>query len=373
MFLERKNSEDRHLELRVSQHLLDRAYEKAVAIFADSDLTPPRVRSHLSIELNGGKFVLDIKRDVVPGIAFALSYFGDSFPATLIQKLRNKPQTQDTLFELLCLGFFAGHNKVVYEPKLTDGKVPDLLVELDGGPPIFVECKSHRFAEAPYFEAFNGVSSQVCQAFTAQLITKAGEQERLRLEVYLKARPSSKEIEAVRKAIPTLTLEQIHREHMLSPSVSLIAVPRSQPLRSGFSLMSGRQVASVEPTKLTMEESSVLVYSWPGLDRQRRKLQRALLKDARLQLRNIPAGSFGMICIQTVSAKRFLPDLHELIDQGQFSRIPIIWLGPSLMPCTESKIVFRDEAGHLLEKLLPSKVRRGQASEQRETAQAGLL
>jgi hypothetical protein len=91
------------------------------------------------------------------------------------------------------------------------------------------------------------------------------------------------------------------------------------------------------------------------LDRQRRKLQRALLKDARLQLRNIPAGSFGMICIQTVSAKRFLVDIHELIDQDQFSRIPIVWVNPSLVPGTTSRIVFRDGAGDLMDKLLPSR------------------
>lgn len=298
--------------------------------------------------------MLDIKRDVVPPIAFALRYFGDTLPTQLIQKLRNRPQTQDTLFELLCLGFFAERNKVVYEPKLADGKVPDLLVELDGGPPLYVECKSHRFVEAPYWEAFMAVSSQLCEAFTAQPITKAGEEERLRLELNLKARPSSKEIEAVRKAIPMLALEQVRVEHPLSPKVSVMAVPRSQALRSGFSLTSGWQMIGTEPTRITQEDNYVLAYSWPRLDRKRRKLQRALLRDARLQLRNIPIGSFGMICIQTVSAKRFLPDVHELIDQDQFSRIPLVWLNPSLVPGTESKIVFRDGAGDLMDKLVPA-------------------
>jgi hypothetical protein len=339
----------RHIEIQIGQDLLDRAYDKAVSIFSDSELTPPGIPSYLSIELNGGKLVLDIKRDVVPPIAFALRYFGDKFPELLVQKLRNKPQTTDTLFELLCLGLFANNHEVVYEPKLADGKVPDLMVELDGGPSVYVECKSHRLVDAPYLQAFMAISSQVCDAFTNQPITKDGQQAGLRLEVYLKARPSSGEIEEFRKAIPALRPESVQAESFVTPNIAVMSVAQSQPPRSGASLRNGRQVIGTEPTKA---DCYVLTYSWPGLDKQRRKLQRALLKDARVQLQGIPAGSLGMICIQTVSAKRFLPDLHKLIDQDQFSRMPIVWLNPSLARGTESKIVFRNEAGHLVDRLL---------------------
>ena len=79
--------------------------------------------------------------------------------------------------------------------------------------------------------------------------------------------------------------------------------------------------------------------------------QRKLLGKARLKLREIPAGTVGMICIQTVSASAFLSDIHDLIDQAQFSRIPIVWLNPSLRPGTNSKIVFRDEARELVDRL----------------------
>lgn len=61
-----------------------------------------------------------------------------------------------------------------------------------------------------------------------------------------------------------------------------------------------------------------------------------------------------MICIQTVSAKMFLADIQELIDQDQFSRIPIVWLNPSLVRGTNSKIVFRDGAGHFVDALFPT-------------------
>jgi len=197
------------------------------------------------------------------------------------------------------------------------------------------------------------VSSQVCDAFTGQPITKAGEQEHSRLEVYLKARPSSREIEQFKKAIPALTMDCVRTEYSVTANIAVTAVPQAQPLRSGGSLWNGRQIVGTESTRIELRDSHVLAYSWPGLDVQRRKLQRALLRDARIQLRNIPAGSLGMICIQTVSTKRFLPDVHELIDQDHFSQVPIVWLNSSRVWGTESKIVFRDGAGHLVERLFP--------------------
>ena len=173
------------------------------------------------------------------------------------------------------------------------------------------------------------------------------------MEVYLKARPSSREIEQFRKAIPALTMDRVRVECPVTPNIAVMAVPQAQPLRSGASLWNGWQIVGTEPTRIALPDSRVLAYSWPGLDVQRRKLQRALLRDARIQLRNIPAGSLGMICIQTVSAKRFLPDVHALIDQDQFSQVPIIWLKSSRVLGTESKIVFRDGVGHLVERLFP--------------------
>lgn len=347
-----QNPQNRHLEIQVSEELLERAYKKAVSIFSDWDFTQAGVNSYLNIEINRKRRVFDIRRDVAPPIAFALRHFGDSFPMPLIHKLRNKPQMPDTLFELLCLGIFASKHKVIYEPKLVDGKVPDLLVMLDGGMNIYVECKSHRFADAPYFETFMAVSSEVCEAFTNQLIAKAGEQNGLRFELYLKSRPSCGEIEEFKRAIPSLTVDRVRAECLVTTNIAVMAVPRLEPLRADASLRCGRQVIGVEPTRVALEDTYVLAYSWPGLDKKRRKLQRAMLTDARVQLRNIPPNSIGMICIQTVSAREFLPDVHTVIDGDQFSQIPIVWLNPSLVPGTESKIIFRDGARLLVDILL---------------------
>jgi hypothetical protein len=96
-----------HLEIQMDEEVLERAYVQAVSLFSDWDLTPPGVHTHLGFEVHGLEHVLDIKHGVVPPIAFALRHFGEHLPAPLVQKLRNKPQLEDTLFELLCLGMFA--------------------------------------------------------------------------------------------------------------------------------------------------------------------------------------------------------------------------------------------------------------------------
>ncbi|MBN9693619.1 MAG: hypothetical protein J0M24_25515 [Verrucomicrobia bacterium] len=342
------------VEIHVSQALLDNAHEKVLSIFSDWEFTPAQVHSHLEVGLNRGNMVLDVAQDVVPPIAFALSYFGHTLPQGLIQKLRNKPQTPDTLFELLCMGILAHNHKVVYEPRLGDGKVPDFMVELEGGPPIYVECKSHRFADAPYAQTFQTISSEVFDSFTNQPITEACQQERRRLEVHLRARPNSQELDELKKAARTLGLEDFRTECSVTPNIALVSVPQSQPVRASASIMSGRHKVGTEWTRFALEKCHLLTYSWPGLDRQRRRLQRELLKTARLQLRGIPAGSYGMIGIQTVSAKRFLPDLHELIDQNEFNRVPLVWLNPSLSPGTDSRIVYRDGSRNLVDRLFLS-------------------
>jgi hypothetical protein len=116
-------------------------------------------------------------------------------------------------------------------------------------------------------------------------------------------------------------------------------------------MSNGLMNVGTERTEASLANTHIVAYSWPALDKQRRSAQRALLREARLKLRGIPAGSFGMICIETVSARRFLPDIHMLIDQEQFRRIPVVWLNPSVRPGSGSRIVFRDEARQLVDGL----------------------
>jgi len=344
-------AEHRHLDVLVEQALLDRARERAVSIFPVWHWMPPGGTQYLSRELKGENPVLDVARDVVPSLAFAERHFGDPLPDALVKKLQNKSQTEDTLFELLCLGLLSARHKVVYEPQIGSGKVPDLLIEPVDGPPVYVECKSHHMLETKYWQAFQSISSRVCQTLGDEPLVKAAWADGLRTEVYLKGRPSDGEITSLKSALASLHLQTLKTGSNLSSKAGIKAVPRTQRILPGVSLHGGVITVGTEWTEVSHATMQIAVHCWPKLGKQRRATQRALLREARLKLREIPEGAVGMICIQTVSSSDFLPEIHELIDQAQFSRIPIIWLNPSLRSGSNSKIVFRDEARQLVDRL----------------------
>src|SRR6266404_7277008 len=190
-----------HSAIQIDQAAWECAYQEALSIFADCDIRPPGVNSHVSIKICGDHNVgLDIRRDIVPPLAFAQRYFGGTLPDVVIKKLRNWTQTQDTLFELLCLGVFSQRHKVTYEPKIISGKVLDLLVEPTNAPPVYVECKSQHFSEAKYFHSFQEVSARISSLFDGLPVTTAAMTEGLRIEVSLNTRPSDREIEGLRRS-----------------------------------------------------------------------------------------------------------------------------------------------------------------------------
>ena len=53
---------------------------------------------------------------------------------------------------------------------------------------------------------------------------------------------------------------------------------------------------------LSHQNMHVVAYAWQGLGSQCRRSQRALLSDARRQLRDIPPGTLGLICVQADQA-----------------------------------------------------------------------
>lgn len=322
-----------------------------MSLFYDWDLTSAGNNTYLSILSNNLNKFLDVRQQIVPPLAFALKYFGGELPESLVHKLKNKPQTLDTLFELTCLGIFMEHHNVVYEPILADGRKPDLLLKLNGGPPMYVECKSHHFQDAPYWESFFSVSADIHKMITNEPIVAESMNGDLRLEVHLNARPTNDEIEIFRNKLSNLTLKEVRVDMPITPNITITAAPKTQALRYGSSMWNCFQSIGTKPQKLSVNNDYAIVYAWPGLERQRRKLQRAILKDARLQLRGIPAGSLGMICIETVSATPFLPDLHKLIDQDEFSQIPIICLNPTILPGVKTKIVFRNGTEDIVRKV----------------------
>jgi hypothetical protein len=106
-----------------------------------------------------------------------------------------------------------------------------------------------------------------------------------------------------------------------------------------------------QATKLSMENMHLVAYSWPSLDAEVLKVQRALLGEARRKLSGMPADCLGMICLQTMATQKFLPHVYRLIDQKEFKCVPIIWINPSIRPGENSKIVFRDEARKIVKML----------------------
>jgi len=197
-----------HFDIQLSQALFDRAHERAMSIFSDWEWTPPEERRYLSIRRDDETLILDVVQDVVAPLAFAERYFGDTWPDSLIKKLRNRTQTVDTLFEMICLGEFSLRHKVVYEPKIESGKVPDLRIEPPESPAVYVECKSHHFTESKYCRTFKAVTA-LCQAFAEERILKASWAEGLRTEIYLTGRPSDAEIQSSRRAIAELQMQQL--------------------------------------------------------------------------------------------------------------------------------------------------------------------
>ena len=46
-----------------------------------------------------------------------------------------------------------------------------------------------------------------------------------------------------------------------------------------------------------------------------------------------------MVCMQTSFTRDFVPDVHRLLGQEEFERVPIVWLNPQ----GESRVIWRDD------------------------------
>lgn len=339
-------------KVRIETAELDRALVCAVELFRDWEWSPPGGRAYLAVPSRDGHTTLDVQRDVILPLALAGRHFKWSFPAGLEQKLRNHTQTIDTLFELVCLGLFSRRHSVTYEPQLESGKVPDLRVELDGGPQVYVECKSHHMMEAVYWDRFQRVSSRLCEAVYDLPVVKDAYAEGLRTEFHSDGRPSDFDIGTVREKVIAISRSELRAGVEILPNTTIKLVPRRQPPPTDYGMYAGLTTIGADTwTALTLENTAVVAYAWPRLLRECRSSQRKLLGEARRKLRGILQPSFGLICIQTTLTKHFFEDIHALIDGDQFRSIPIIWVNPSVYPGRESRIIFRPEADALVERL----------------------
>jgi hypothetical protein len=216
------------------------------------------------------------------------------------------------------------------------------MLSLSVGQTVYVECKSQSLMDSKHqrlFQRATGRIHQILSRESSAFVEKAWA-EGLRCEVRLSQSPLEVDL---RK------LEQTLNEHKPSArmlpiafgqSITLSLVLRDEPFDERQPPPSAVILVGTEPSIIHHRNAHAAVYPWPGLDKIRRKSQRRLLADARRKLRSIPATAYGLICIQTSSSKRFVPDIHAVLRQKEFERIPIVWLNP----IGAGRVIWRDDA-----------------------------
>jgi hypothetical protein len=304
----------------------------------------------------------EFAKEVIPALVYAHRFFGDSLPKGLKEKLSNEPQTLDTLFELSCLGAFQPHHSLQYEPTLADGKIPELMLSLSAGQAVYVECKSQSLMGSKHQRLFSKATGRIYQILDldSSAFVKKAWAEGLRSEVHLSRTPSELDLR---------TLKQTLHEHSpsagMSPiafgrSITLSLVLRDQPFDKNAPPPSAVTRVGTAPSTMHHRNAHVAVYPWSGLDIIRRRSQRRLLSSARRKLQSIPPSAYGLICIQTFSSKRFAPDIHRLLRQKEFERIPIVWLSPIGI----GQIICRDDALLLRDRIFGAMLARAENADQ---------
>src|SRR5438270_11512018 len=97
---------------RFTNQEIDQALDSAADIFSDVEQTFVPGFCAVLLRSAGGQRPTDFAQELIPGLLHAHRFFGDSLPRGLKEKLRNQPQTHDTLLELWCLGAFQPHHEV---------------------------------------------------------------------------------------------------------------------------------------------------------------------------------------------------------------------------------------------------------------------
>ena len=324
------------------------ALDTCISIYSDFEVVLNAGFTHIIVRHHKIQTPINIVSELTPALATAHIYFGDSLPEELVFKLTNKTQISDTIFELNCLGTFQRHHEVVYEPNLQNGKIPDLMLKLNGQTGAYIECKSQHILESEYNRIFNKFTSEIFAIMKESPLPKIAFEKNFRTEVHIKKTPNQKQIAELRKDIKNVSLDDLKCGSLcFGENIILLAVPKQQPYDDESSMHAADITVRDKPTSLHHKNAHLVIYSWPGLDVKRRRIQRKLLSKARKKLMNIPKGYIGMICLQTYGVKRFMKDLKDLLPQEEFRRIPFVWLNPF----HESQLVCRNEYLYLRDKL----------------------
>jgi len=290
-----------------------------------------------SDKLSHGMNVFD---DLLPALIFAHCYFGKDLPASLIQKIINKKQLADTIFELKCMGMFLDKYKISYEPRLDTGKVPEFKISLDGSVDIYVECKSQHQEDSEYLKKYNRVANKIIDKLNKSIFIKNTWGNSHRTEVYPTRYIHDSEIdELVQKLDGFNFSDLVDPGKNITKNILIICVPREQEPRFSKGLRVSSVTVGTTPTKISHENAHLIISGWEGVIIQSRRSQRKLLAEARKKLKDIPKGSLGLICIQTYGAMKFLPDIQKLMSQQEYASVPIVWLNPF----HEGQVIYRNE------------------------------
>jgi hypothetical protein len=330
-----------------SEDEVDFSIDSAITTFAPFEQQFAPGWCLLQLRSKCGNDSINFVLEAIPAFLCAHRAFGECLPVGLQQKLTNPTQTRDTLSELMCLGAFQPYHRIHYEPALADGKMPDLLLALSTGQDVYIECKSQRVMDSEHNRLFSKAAHdihQILEPGKSTFVDRAWE-EGLRCEVFLSRTPSNADICELREFVSECVLAECITPVTLANGMRLSLVPRPKPFDEKLPHPSAVILVETTGTDVVRTNVRVAVYPWPGLDIIQRRSQRHLLSSARRKLRSIPPGTYGLICIQTFDSRNFAPDVHRLIEQKAFERIPIVWLnpmGPGRVICRDDALGLRD-------------------------------
>ena len=287
---------------------------------------------------------IDIPNEFLPSLIYAHRYFGRILPKELMQKILNPTQTADTIFELNCLGFFQAKHRVVYEPKLNSGKLPDFKIILPNSFQLYIECKNQGMQYSEVNRKFDEVCSKLNQEIGNSPFVLLAWGKGLRTEILFspEARKGdiAREVNNLSSKLKENDIDSYcNQQKKVTPNIFVTCVPRQSPMRSNNRIKTSLYLVSTSPVKLEHINASLTIYSWVNLDQQIITLQKRLLSKARLKLRALPHNSLGMACLQTYCATNFIPEIKKLISQEEYRALPFVWLNPF----NESQLIYRND------------------------------
>ncbi len=202
------------------------------------------------------------------------------------------------------------------------------IIVLESGQEIYVECKTHHWENAGYAQVFYKRSNEISAAIVKSALVSSAWKQGLRTAIIPTKTVTSKEVIALAKTLEGLSPDHCKTQRQITTNITVICVPREQPLSSDGTMIYSLCTVGEKPVHIGHENYQLIIHSWAGLDIERGRSQRKLLKEARKKLRCIPHKSVGMICIQTFAVRLFLHDVEKLMLQREYNQIALVWLNP---------------------------------------------